>query len=122
MVVFTLQRIPPPPFSNLDFGTWSEVSSGRVLQGADSSHSAGSTIEAGLPNITGRVGPMDDMSAKIHEGAFSKGENSKYDAESSSKAGGWILDFDASRSSSIYGNSSTVQPPAYIVHIWKRIS
>lgn len=30
--------------------------------------------------------------------------------------------FDASRSSSIYGSSSTVQPPAYVVHIWKRVS
>lgn len=108
------------PFSNLDFGEWSEVSSGRVLQGADSSHSAGSTVEAGLPNITGRVGPIDDMSAKIYEGAFSKGENSAYDATSNHEGGGWILDFDASGSSSIYGNSSTVQPPAYIVHIWKR--
>lgn len=120
MVVFTLQRIPPPPFSNLDFGTWSEVSSGRVLQGADSSHSADSTIEAGLPNITGRVGPMDDMSSKIYEGAFSRGEKSDYDATSKTTGGGWILNFDASGSSSIYGNSSTVQPPAYIVHIWKR--
>ena len=30
--------------------------------------------------------------------------------------------FDASRCSSIYGSSSTVQPPAYVVHIWKRVS
>lgn len=44
-----------PPFSSLDFGAWEEVSSGRVLQGADSTHSAGSTIEAGLPNITGHL-------------------------------------------------------------------
>ena len=28
--------------------------------------------------------------------------------------------FDASRSSSIYGKSSTVQPPAYIVNVWRR--
>ena len=30
------------------------------------------------------------------------------------------LNFDASRSNSIYGNSNTVQPPAYIVNIWER--
>ena len=29
---------------------------------------------------------------------------------------------DASKSNNIYGNSSTVQPPAYKVHFWKRIS
>ena len=30
------------------------------------------------------------------------------------------INFDASRSSSIYGNSTTVQPPAYVVYMWKR--
>ena len=33
-----------------------------------------------------------------------------------------FLRFDASRSSSIYGNSDTVQPPARIVNVWKRVS
>jgi hypothetical protein len=31
------------------------------------------------------------------------------------------LAFDASRSNSIYGKSSTVQPPAYYAYIWHRI-
>ena len=31
-----------------------------------------------------------------------------------------LLHIDASRSSSIYGNSTTVQPPAYVVNIWRR--
>ena len=30
------------------------------------------------------------------------------------------LHFDASRSSAIYGKSTTVQPPALAVNIWKR--
>lgn len=30
--------------------------------------------------------------------------------------------FDASKSSPIYGNSDTVQPPARIVNVWKRVS
>mgnify|MGYP006956018656 FL=1 len=30
--------------------------------------------------------------------------------------------FDASRSSSIYGNSTTVQPPAIRIYCWKRIA
>ena len=28
--------------------------------------------------------------------------------------------FDAGKSNPIYGNSDTVQPPAYLVNIWKR--
>lgn len=119
MEVYTLQRIPPP-FSNLDFGAWEEVSSGRVLQGADSTHSADSTIEAGLPNITGSLGLFTWGSTS---GAFSgpKTGNSTGAAwyDENNKAS---IIFDASRSSSIYGSSSTVQPPAYVVHIWKRVS
>lgn len=30
--------------------------------------------------------------------------------------------FDASYSNSIYGNSTTVQPPAYYVYMWRRAS
>ena len=29
--------------------------------------------------------------------------------------------FDASRSSSLYGKSSTVQPPAYYTYVWHRV-
>ena len=32
----------------------------------------------------------------------------------------YFFDFDASLSNSIYGNSTTVQPPALVVNIWKR--
>ena len=38
-------------------GTWVSVGSGRVLQGADETHVGDTTIEAGLPNITGYVDP-----------------------------------------------------------------
>ena len=33
-----------------------------------------------------------------------------------------FLHFDASRSNPIYGRSDTVQPPARIVNVWKRVS
>ena len=33
-------------------GTWEKVSTGRVIQGSDNEHLAGTTIEAGLPNLT----------------------------------------------------------------------
>lgn len=32
------------------------------------------------------------------------------------------LTFRASKSNGIYGNSDTVQPPARIVNVWKRVS
>lgn len=99
------------PFSEYGFGTWEEVSKGRVLWGADDRHNAGSTIEAGLPNITGRLGPMDDMFDEVVEGVFYKGDNRSFDATSTMSGGGWYLGFDASRCSSIYGKSTTVTPP-----------
>ena len=34
-------------------GTWQEIAQNRVLMGASSTHAAGTTVEAGLPNITG---------------------------------------------------------------------
>lgn len=119
------------PLSALISGsTWELVSSGRVLQGADSGHSAGTTIEAGLPNITGRGydgigGGSDTQANQTAEGALYCG-NSKnaWNAHYAGTATENVpaLSFDASRSSSIYGNSTTVQPPAYIVNIYRRVS
>lgn len=37
------------------YGAWEKVGSGRVLWGADHSHKTGTTIEPGLPNITGEL-------------------------------------------------------------------
>lgn len=36
--------------------------------------------------------------------------------------GTYSQSFDASRSNPIYGRSDTVQPPARIVNVWKRVS
>ena len=115
------------PATLLGLGTWNLVSSGRVLQGADSDHTAGTTIEAGLPNITGATG-QSDCSAFTYNpsntGAFYSGNESKRyfmgrSAESTNTNG--LLHIDASLSNSIYGNSTTVQPPAFVVNIWQRI-
>lgn len=101
--------------------TWVKVSESRVLQGSDSSHSAGTTIEAGLPNITGTntktTANWEDVS-----GCFTNiGTGNTCSIAGSISGHFWgEYNFDASRSSSIYGNSSTVQPPAYVVNIWRR--
>ena len=112
------------PLSAL-FGTWEKVSSGRVLQGADENHNPGTTIEAGLPNITGYFnatsqGRSTKPSTATGEALYSVGSTIAISAGSSGGTDSWIK-FDASRSSSIYGNSDVVQPAAFVVNIWKRI-
>lgn len=105
------------PIANL-FGTWEKVSEGRVLQGVSGSQEAGTTLEAGLPNITGGF-TMEHNSVQT-KGAFYRGENvSGKQSSASGDADAWF-NFDASRANPIYGKSDTVQPPAYLVNIWKR--
>lgn len=109
------------PIASL-FGTWEKVSSGRVLQGADDTYSAGSTIAAGLPNITGTFDAYEltaDQRNYKATGAF-YGTTSSWAGGSGADDKSVVLHFDASRSNSIYNNSTTVQPPAFVVNIWKR--
>lgn len=97
---------------------------GRVLQGGEQVRS----VEAGLPNITGRLGePLlyhtDDKkyggsgSAEITQpdGAFVKTSTAlrhvDVDAGKNHMTNTGI-NFDASKSNPIYGASETVQPPA----------
>lgn len=111
------------PLSVLGLGTWVKVSEGRVLQGSDSEHSAGSTIEAGLPNITGILRGSGSVGITWDggDGAFwGTGQARMYGANYQTSEPSKDAVFNASNSNSIYGNSSTVQPPAFIVNIWKR--
>lgn len=108
-------------------GTWEEIAQGRTLQGADSAHAAGTTIEAGVPNITATIGGYGDRTG------FSSLEGAFYSLQDQTRIPvvGDIVDghhtslitgFSASRCSSIYGNSTTVQPPAYVVHFYRMIA
>lgn len=91
---------------------------GRVLQGADT---AGEYKEAGLPNITGSTNPRDVMLLwgegwTGNTGAFKNSYSmSKVYSSGSALDSRGALDFDASLSNAIYGNSDTVQPPAMTV-------
>lgn len=118
------------PATLLGLGTWQKVASGRVLQGADTNHTAGTTIAAGLPNITGETYSTNSSAsshyANTYRGVF-RGRNttgySYYGGNPISSSDTNVgISFDASRSNSIYGASSTVQPPAFVVNIWQRIS
>ena len=113
-------------------GTWQEIAQNRVLMGASYAHAAGTTAEAGLPNITGQVPSArlwyNDSDWKI-SGSFAwtntRPDGDRYSSihdgtESSLEF--YQADFNASRSSAVYGRSSTVQPAAYYVHIWHRVA
>ena len=104
-------------------GSWEEIASERVLMGASSTHAAGTTVKAGLPNITGT---LSDVMGSFYaypsgSGAFSvKGIGMSLENGYSGNYGN--ISFDASKSNAIYGRSSTVQPAAYYVHIWHRVA
>lgn len=108
-------------------GTWQEIAFNRVLMGAGSAHAAGTTVEAGLPNITGYAGADTDSgyyntNRPNAGGAFYGGGKSYSWCAAGSQNPGRDLCFDASLSNSIYGRSATVQPAAYYVHIWRRVA
>lgn len=113
-------------------GTWEEIAKGRTLQGADANHAAGTMIAAGLPNITGTLSTYNSAILSLFNhvtGCFKpdrpKDSSLTYDnlpKNTSQYAADYCNGgvFDASKSNAIYGASSTVQPPAYIVRFYRR--
>ena len=103
-------------------GTWQEIAFNRVLMGAGTGYTAGSTVEAGLPNITGSF--VADVKKGEHKvsGAFTAGNVIASTGEYNSFSDVYKFSLDASKSNAIYGRSATVQPAAYYVHIWKRVA
>ena len=108
---------------------WEIVGTNRALWCGNGSN-ANSTIDAGLPNIYGIFGTSGYAGEQwsndgVLTGAFYK-DYSLYDKRISDyndvKQKGYNIGFDASRSNGIYGRSSTVQPDAYVVNVWRRIS
>ena len=112
-------------------GSWEEIASERVLMGASSTHAAGTTVKAGLPNITGQLpgiktigyvgssefpisGAFSWTNTQSTSGNYSDGDDQPLQIKQAA--------FDASKSNAIYGRSSTVQPAAYYVHIWHRVA
>ena len=89
------------------------------IEGTVDSQNLGSITQAGLPNITGTATAPADAGASpgyypFKTGAFySPDSNTRFQAYSgwtSTTDPAFAIGFDASRSNSIYGNSSTVQP------------
>lgn len=108
-------------------GTWEELPANNTLwTTATSSANAGTTIAAGLPNITAAYNYIlsrNDTYSASGAGTANKNDTTtrqyklgeSYTFNLSSQ-----LSFDASKSNSIYGSSTTVQPPAYRIYAWKR--
>lgn len=116
------QSTDPTSPAALFGGTWEEIASDRVLMGASRSHAAGTTVKAGLPNITGSfVANVHYMSHKV-SGAFTAGDRITSTGANNGDANVYKFSLDASKSNAVYGRSSTVQPAAYYVHIWRRVA
>lgn len=104
--------------------TWTQIQ-GRYLLASgtlpDTTETAvvGTYISAGLPNITGSVNV---------NGVYSGASDAFYSTSKGRTAHGWdgngteqsTYTLDASRSSSIYGQSATVRPAAYAINVWQR--
>jgi hypothetical protein len=99
------------------------VATDRALWGGDGTN-ANTTIAAGLPNITGNVSDMSSNynNTSTYTGAFKKNSGGSGAGHGGVEYRQGInnVSFNASWSNSIYGNSSTVQPPAYRVNVWRR--
>ena len=81
--------------------------------------SVGGYIAPGLPNITGGMSPTGLAGVSNSYGAFYDELNNTTDYQEATREGyGVRWGFNASRSSSIYGNSNTVQPPATQAYLY----
>ena len=115
-------------------GSWAQLPEGYALWTANSG--ASDIISAGVPNITGGFGlarnswdtsnvvfpndrPNNAMSYEEKAYPYSTTGRKPLQINDTEYATDYIT-FSAEKSNSIYGNSTTVQPPAYKVYAWRR--
>lgn len=89
----------------------------KFIQGSGI-NAVGTEKSAGLPNITGEFGAQGStVVSSVGTGAFRVNQTGKIDGGSSAYEHYSLKQsFDASRSSSVYGKSDTVQPPAVVMN------
>lgn len=108
-------------------GSQTSIASERVLMGVSGSHGAGSTVDAGLPNISSGSDAALDIqgswgapNCRVPFAQTWQGNSELSSSTWSSTPKVISARFDASLCNSIYGRSSTVQPAAYYVYMWRR--
>lgn len=110
-------------------GTWEQVAADRALMGASSTHPAGTTEEAGLPNVWGQINSLlclgkataDSGSAIYPTWAADAGSQPLSSGTAYPYAAQFNIGIDLNRSNEVFGKSGTVQPPAYYTYVWRRI-
>lgn len=107
-------------------GTWERIED-CTIWGASDTHPAGTTVEAGLPNIEGSFALLGQNGAFIKSGyatgCFELGSSTNVCVpQGQTETNTGSTEFKASRSNPIYGASTTVQPPAYCMYIWRRVA
>lgn len=119
-IKFWASNDPTSPASFIG-GTWERIEN-CTIWGASDTHPAGTTVEAGLPNITGTTtGLYGEISMAGESGALLSYSSKSKSTRESWETGKQLM-FDASRSNPIYGASTTVQPPAYCTYLWRRVA
>lgn len=133
-IKFWVSNDPTSPASFIG-GTWERVEN-CTIWGASDTHPAGTTVEAGLPNITGEYTKRKVINSANEVYNDTQGPQKAFGVTTSdvklnsiqlvvgsaSIVGGELVTFNASLSNPIYGSSTTVQPPAYCMYIWRRVA
>lgn len=104
-------------------GSWTSITSGYYLRTVTSG--SGNYYPAGLPNISGSFECIAYMDNRTGTGALKNTDPTNGSTFISSGTGTKNnryapYSFDASRSNSLYGNSTTVTPQNYTVYMWRR--
>lgn len=98
-------------------GTWVKLGDGYFVEAGSSI----TTHDAGLPNITGEFDCFsENNSGTFGNGAFYLGDYNHYGSQTTGDNDNPSVKFDASRCSSIYGKSTTVQPKSRTAYIYYR--
>ncbi len=89
------------------------------VRGASSLDEVGAVLEAGLPNITGTMSnsSLKGVAESVSGAFFVTSATNQGVTPSSSESGRNNVGFDASKSNSIYGKSTTVQPQS-VCRLW----
>lgn len=105
-------------------GTWERIED-CTIWGASDKHPAGTTVEAGLPSIYGQLnGVLFSSNKQNASGILSVTLANGYILTKGSSSGNVSIYANNIRTggSPIYGASTTVQPPAYCMYIWRRVA